>query len=391
MFIPTRVAALTRLENFLPRAGHEYTQMRNFTETSDEGTTVSELSPWIRVRLLTEWEVLQRVTDAQGTSNASKYIDEVCWRTYWKGWLEMRPRVWADYLRQRKALLNDFSGNHTYNDTIAARTGITFLDTLTEDLIRTGYLHNHYRMWYASIWIHTLKLPWELGADWFFRHLLDGDPASNTLSWRWVAGLHTKGKAYLASAENINHYTAGRFAVGEINLASEPISVGSIHHPPRQELRKQTDEAPSNALPILVTDEDVRSTTWLGKGRTNKTLAGFFPLRAYRDLEVTQQVIDFRRACIQDSVEGPVFTELDDLLDWLVENSLDGVSMAIPAVGLWDVILPELEHKLTALNMRLELKRHWWDAQLFPQASHGFFRFKKAIPDALQSITDHHH
>ena len=66
-------------------------------------------------------------------------------------------------------------------------------------------------MWFASIWIFSLGLPWTLGADFFLRHLVDGDPASNTLSWRWVAGLHTRGKTYAARAENIARYTEGRF------------------------------------------------------------------------------------------------------------------------------------------------------------------------------------
>ena len=65
-------------------------------------------------------------------------------------------------------------------------------------------------MWFASIWIHTLNLPWQLGAD-FFKNLLDGDPASNTLSWRWVAGLHTQGKCYLATENNIKKFTNNRF------------------------------------------------------------------------------------------------------------------------------------------------------------------------------------
>ena len=66
-------------------------------------------------------------------------------------------------------------------------------------------------MWFASIWIHTLELQWELGADFFLKHLLDGDPASNTLSWRWVAGIHTKGKMYLADENNIKKFTLDRF------------------------------------------------------------------------------------------------------------------------------------------------------------------------------------
>lgn len=72
-------------------------------------------------------------------------------------------------------------------------------------------------MWFASIWIFTLGLPWALGADFFMRHLIDGDPASNTLSWRWVAGLHTRGKAYAARAENISRYTDGRYNPSGLN------------------------------------------------------------------------------------------------------------------------------------------------------------------------------
>ena len=67
-------------------------------------------------------------------------------------------------------------------------------------------------MWFASIWIFTLRLPWALGADFFLRHLIDADAASNTLSWRWGAGLQTVGKTYLARTENIARYTNGRFA-----------------------------------------------------------------------------------------------------------------------------------------------------------------------------------
>ena len=91
------------------------------------------------------------------------------------------------------------------------QTGIECFDTWARELTTTGYLHNYARMWFASIWIFTLKLPWQLGPDFFLRHLLDGDTASNTLSWRWVAGLQTVGKTYLARAANISRYTGGRF------------------------------------------------------------------------------------------------------------------------------------------------------------------------------------
>ncbi len=74
------------------------------------------------------------------------------------------------------------------------RTGLACFDAWARELLDVGYLHNPARMWFASLWIFTLELPWALGADFFLRHLLDGDPASNTLSWRWVGGLQTPGK-----------------------------------------------------------------------------------------------------------------------------------------------------------------------------------------------------
>ena len=78
-------------------------------------------------------------------------------------------------------------------------------------------------MWFASIWIHTLKLPWELGANFFLKNLVDGDPASNTLSWRWVAGLHTKGKCYVASEDNIKKFSNGRYL--QKNILNKEISL----------------------------------------------------------------------------------------------------------------------------------------------------------------------
>ena len=80
------------------------------------------------------------------------------------------------------------------------------MDRFARELIATGYLHNHARMWWASFWVHVERLPWELGADFFFRHLLDADPASNTLSWRWVAGLQTRGKSYLVRRSNLRRF-----------------------------------------------------------------------------------------------------------------------------------------------------------------------------------------
>jgi hypothetical protein len=214
--VPTREAALARLAAFLPAAGRRYADTRN----ADDGphaegrSNVSQLSPWLHAGVIAEPEVMQAVLGTHSPHAAEKFIAEVFWRIYFKGYLEQRPAIWADYGAGRDAAIAALERNAglrtAYAEAVEGRTGITAFDTWAQELVQTGYLHNHARMWFASIWIFTLKMDWRLGADFFLRHLMDGDAASNTLSWRWVAGLHTKGKHYLARADNIARYTAAR-------------------------------------------------------------------------------------------------------------------------------------------------------------------------------------
>ncbi|MBF9061264.1 DNA photolyase, partial [Rhodobacterales bacterium HKCCSP123] len=223
--LATRTEALARLSRFLPRAGRDYAARRNYDLPGAGHPHVSQLSPYLRHRLLTEEEVLSAVLARFSLGTAEKFVQEVCWRTYWKGWLEMRPAVWAAYRRELAELLE--GADATLTNRLAAaeggETGIDCFDAWARELLTTGYLHNHARMWFASIWIFTLGLPWQAGADLFLRRLLDGDPASNTLGWRWVAGLQTRGKHYLARPDNIARYTEGRFAPAGLVSDAAPL------------------------------------------------------------------------------------------------------------------------------------------------------------------------
>jgi deoxyribodipyrimidine photo-lyase len=125
-------------------------------------------------------------------------------------WLELRPSVWQRFVDERDRQRESFPNARAIVAAETGMTGIEGFDDWARELVDTGYMHNHARMWFASIWIFTLRLPWALGADFFLRHLLDADAASNTLSWRWVAGLQTIGKTYLATSENIVRSTNGR-------------------------------------------------------------------------------------------------------------------------------------------------------------------------------------
>lgn len=167
-FEPMRQAGLVRLEQFDQRAGAHYASQRNFDLGPSHRSTVSSLSPWIRHRLIIEEEVLVHTLARHTPVAAIKFIQEVFWRGYFKGWLEQYPSVWSSYQNGLHTAQNLLESNihlkTNYMSAIEGRTGIACFDHWSDELKGTGYLHNHARMWFASIWIFTLRLPWELGA-----------------------------------------------------------------------------------------------------------------------------------------------------------------------------------------------------------------------------------
>jgi len=264
-WIATRGEGEKIMAAFAPRVGRGYTNGRNTDHGPGAHKAVSVLSPYVRRRLVTEQGLVAMALDAHGPEDAEKFVQEVIWRGYFKGWLERRPQVWTSYRvgldADLAALDRDRRLRHDVGRAMDGQTGLGCFDAWATELVDTGYLHNHARMWFASIWIFTLGLPWRLGADFFYRHLLDGDAASNTLGWRWVAGLHTRGKPYPADAQNIATFTAGRFAPRRSDLAAvtegleatEPDGLPSV-----LPLRAIRQPEPGRPTALLVTDEDCR-------------------------------------------------------------------------------------------------------------------------------------
>ena len=264
LFAPSREEGLRRMHDFLPRAGRAYAASRNHDFGPGARTNVSVLSPYVRHRLIGEWEIAEAVLGRYALSTAEKFIQEVCWRTYWKGWLEQRPEIWQRYMsdvtRLTQEVEADPARSDAYQRALSGETGIACFDAWVHELRDTGYLHNHARMWFASIWIYTLKLDWQLGADFFLRHLLDGDPASNTLSWRWVCGLHTPGKTYLARAANIAEYTQGRLDPrGQLAMQAPPLEPD--HVPKAKGVRALKPLPSQGRVVLLVTEEDLSPET----------------------------------------------------------------------------------------------------------------------------------
>jgi deoxyribodipyrimidine photo-lyase len=222
-FLPSRAKALDQLDHFIENNLVEYSKLRNFDFGPNKKNNISYLSPYITHGIISEIEIIKQSLNKFSFSKNEKFIQEVLWRVYWKGWLELRPNVWSDYLTELKKIKNDFKDNQNYHEAIEGKTNTECFNQWILEIKENNYLHNHTRMWFASIWIFTLELPWQLGAEFFMQHLYDGDAASNTLGWRWVAGIQTQGKHYVASEWNIKKFTNDRFQKIKLNENASPI------------------------------------------------------------------------------------------------------------------------------------------------------------------------
>lgn len=393
-FPATRAAALDRLTAFAPKAGRAYAAGRNTDVGPGNPSAVSMLSPYLRRRMITEREVVEEVLKHHSPEAAEKFIQEVFWRTYWKGWLEMRPAVWDHYLAEREAALADSPAD--YDAAIQGRTGIEGFDDWAQELVQTGWLHNHARMWFASIWIFTLRLPWALGADFFYRHLLDADPASNTLSWRWVAGLHTKGKTYLARADNIEKYTNGRFRPNNLAPFAEPLIEGFETPAPLPPRQAQT-RVPDGPYALLLTEDDLHPESWPGfKENPPQEVIILNPLPRESNLNNGDIATQFSKDAMQDAItrmdRPTTFCErtTSGLMQTMSGLKADGLLIPYRLCGPSASILNQSLVKTEAHGINIhELKRSW-DDHAWPHATAGFFKLKKKIPKLLSQagLTD---
>lgn len=392
-FPPNHHAALARLLRFAPHAGRTYAARRNFDLGRDNHGSVSTLSPYLRARLITEADVLGTVLGRHSPTAAEKFIQEVFWRAYWKGWLEMRPSVWIQYKSALNGQLNAVqTQSGLRNHWEAACTGETDIDCFNawaHELVETGYLHNHARMWFASIWIFTLGLPWELGADFFLRHLLDGDPASNTLGWRWVAGIQTPGKTYLARTSNITKFTEGRFAPKWQLADKAPPVPGPLV--PEPVALPDADPLPRNKrIGLLLHDDDLSPGFLLHAGLNPVASAVVNTRAALSPLTVAPHVVAFAKAAAEDVTHrykerlGPVAwpaPTCDAIGQWAQTHALDHIVTPYATVGP----NADLISRLTCLDGMPPLARilRDYDRAAWPHATHGFFRFRGNIPKLL--------
>ncbi len=397
---PTRLVGLRRLKDFVAGPVRRYAGARNFDFGPGRRGNVSLLSPYVRHRLVLEQEIVEATLQSHTLDSASKFIEEVFWRAYFKGWLEHRPGVWLDYRRSVTELLrrlpDDTDLLQRYEAAVAGNTGIDCFDAWADELVTDGYLHNHARMWFASIWVFTLGLPWQLGADFFYRCLVDGDPASNTLSWRWVCGLHTPGKTYLARASNIEEFTDNRFSPGDQLAVSAPaLTDTSVYS--AEPLRHSQAIEPGERFGLLVTEEDCFPESLI-EGGAPTAVIGALATTSRSPLPVGDLAREFAFGAVSDAVERAsqhfgVDGELsgssdwgDLLLEWATQQRITTIATAYVPVGPVAEVLDVAARKLEERGIRLVQLRRAYDNVAWPHARRGFFKLKTQIPSILDRL-----
>jgi len=380
----SRSQALKKLAEFVPKAGSLYAEQRNFDYGPTGVWSTSRLSPAIARRILSEEEVIAQVLAQHSFEQSQKFIQEVVWRTYWKGWLEWHPEVWRKFCSDCEAW-SDEPISPVLAQALAGETGIQAFDFWRQELADTGFLHNHARMWFASIWIFTLKLPWQLGAKLFLRELIDADAASNTLSWRWVAGLQTLGKSYQATESNIAKFTAGRFEPqGMLKTGGLPLTESAP--PPRKTSLPYFEEnGPSpGKIGLLVHREDLSlEQTSLRHLSISAIATVHFEDSEYQcarlDREAEQ---DFLHRATAFSCKVRQLKSERDLQSWC--SDLDALVMVQPCTGgLKDRLWPWLQRS----PKPVWLARRDYDIRLYPHATRGYFHFRKQLPSLVEQLT----
>ena len=385
-FKPNYINAKRILDLFISKGLGSYSSKRNFDLGPKNKSNVSCLSPFIRKRIIHEKNILDHCLKNYKFRYIEKFIQEIFWRTYWKGWLEGRKKVWEDYNKKLDFLKDDVnfkSLKKDYSKAVSGNTGIYCFDSWVNELITTGYLHNHSRMWFASIWIFTLKLPWELGADFFYKNLLDADPASNTLSWRWVAGLQTEGKIYLASEENIEKFSKFKFSKKSI-LEKKPKLPSFVNYPYIPPIFKEK-EITNDQTFLITLNNLIYSDHQIQKIKNYNVL--FLDIRSEvstgsvkdeYDQEATKEYIDFLN---HKNIKVKCLKEIEQLAD--ICKPKKTIICDYPGVGYQ---LDKINEASKRYDIEVKFLFDQFDLMCWPYAKAGFFKFKKKIPFFLENI-----
>ena len=374
-FVTTRKEALNTLERYIENNISDYTAKRNFDFGPQNRKNISCLSPYITHRLISEYEVAKKTLSKYPYQKVEKFIQEIFWRVYWKGWLELRPKVWTDFVEDTKNIEN----TNEYEKAINSETNIVCFNDWVKELKENNYLHNHTRMWFASIWIFTLKLPWQKGAEFFLRELYDGDAASNTLSWRWVAGIQTKGKNYIAQNWNINKFTNNKYKDLKLNENPQPVTDQRDYK--ISPLSISNNETASDKLVFFENELDFQFFNI----DNHKKVYCILLANDERQIKLGSKVLDYKKNLIKNQIknsglkiefiEGNKFIELS--------NKDKDFDIVYPSIGENMSLLKRIMKKN---NLMINYLIRDEDKYCWQFSNKGYFNFKSNIPKILSQF-----
>ncbi len=377
IFEASRAKALNQLNNFVENNLGEYSKLRNFDFGPEKRSNISCLSPYISHGIINEQEVIQKALSKFSFSKNEKFIQEVLWRTYWKGWLELRPNVWADYLIELNQIKNKFRDNKDYIAAIEGKTKVDCFNEWVNELKENNYLHNHTRMWFASIWIFTLELPWQLGAEFFMQHLYDGDAASNTLGWRWVAGVQTRGKHYLASEWNIKKFTNNRFQNIKLNENAPPEVSEKSYQIIKQDFNNPQNIENKN---LLIFENNLSFEITDFKEKNFKKIYLVSNKNENRAIKLSEKLVKFKSHLIKDQEQRLKNQSIDSqIIDISELTKIENCYGLYPTVG-------ENLDFLNSNNLKIDFLYRNLDQLAWQYCNKGFFNFKNYIPKIVSSF-----
>ena len=376
-FEPSRAKAVDKLNHFIENNLSEYSKLRNFDFGPDNRSNISCLSPYISHGIINELEVIDKSLKKFSFTKNEKFIQEVLWRVYWKGWLELRPNVWLDYLKELNILRDQFKSNQNYLNAIEGKTDLECFNQWVNELKENNYLHNHTRMWFASIWIFTLELPWQLGAEFFMKHLYDGDAASNTLGWRWVAGIQTKGKHYLASEWNIKKFTDNRFKNIKLNENASPKISKKSYTLIKREFNNPQNIDKKN---LLIFENNLSFEITDFKENKFEKIYIISNKNENRSIKLSEKLVKFKSLLMEDQKQRLKDKSVNcEVIDVSEIQNIENHYALYPAVG-------ESLDYLNSNNIKINFLYRNLDRLAWQYCNKGFFNFKNYIPKIVSTF-----
>ena len=377
-FKPSRTFAEELMNEFIENNLVNYSKLRNFDYGPDKRSNVSCLSPYVTHGVISEVELIQKSLNKYSFVKNEKFIQEIMWRTFWKGWMELRPDVWTDYLLELNQIKDKYKNDQDYKKAVEGSTEIQCFNEWVGELKENNYLQSHARMWFASIWIFTLELPWQLGAEFFMQHLYDGDPASNTLGWRWVAGIQTQGKNYLASEWNIKKFTDNRFKNIKLKENASPKKVEKFYPIKKKYFINPDIEEGKN---LLVFENSLSlELSELINNKFNK-IKLITNQNQNRKIKLSEKTMNFKTQLFEDQKKRLKDKSLEcEILDVSEIEDIADSYLLYPTVGeTLDYIESKKFSEVKFLYRKL-------DQFSWQYCNKGFFNFKNYIPKIIQKF-----